>query len=158
MIKVRNLGDQTMMQVEWGWSRARIWLQTLPNWVTEQSEVTERRLVTEAPRMSRPASAAVEIVLPGPKCRYGALGATFVPDGTNTLVLRVLHSATMGALITDSLVGRIDMVHQGLLTEYVPGILDDAHTAATVTVALALGPGVLSFSCAAHGEIRLIHP
>jgi hypothetical protein len=139
-----------MLELRWGLNRARVWLDELPAWQTPNTDVAVRHLPAPPSEIAETRRAAVEMTLPGPKSRYAALGATFEPSDTGRLVLRVPHSATLGPVVPDALAARVDVVHAGLASEYVPAIAEDDVAA---LAAVAPGSGVLTFDCAAHSEV-----
>jgi hypothetical protein len=93
---------------------------------------------------------AIEMIRPGPKAHYGALGAVFVPDDTQQLCVEVSVSNDQGDIVADSLAGRIETVRKGFLEEYVIGFLDGMMQYEPLQT---LGGGTLSFRYALHGEI-----
>ncbi len=140
-----------MIALNWGGSKARIWLDKLPPWYYEVSEVIERHLLALNKKVIPRGHAAVELsVHTGPRVHYGGLGATFVPAHTGQLLIQVSTSADKGQLLSDSLVGKMDKVHIGLPTEYAAGVLKGVMN---TDLTSSIGNGTLHFCCAVHGEI-----
>lgn len=141
-------------QVRWRGSKARVWLNELPDWPSQGSELSAERLPASPHADASSRSAAVEYSLASCKGRYGALGARFVPDQTGFLVVQVPHSPTLGPLVENSLSGGLDTVHQGLATEYVDGVREGILISGA---AQGLGAGTLFCGWAAHGLIGSSH-
>jgi hypothetical protein len=86
-----------MKELTWGESRARIWLNELPRWEYTATRVAERGLRASGLRDDTSTCLAVEMAVHiGPMIQYGALGATFLPERRNDLLVRVLVSAEPG--------------------------------------------------------------
>lgn len=141
-------------QVHWRGSKARVWLNELPDWPSQGSELSAERLPAMSQADASTRSAAVEYSLASCKGRYGALGARFVPDQTGFLIVQVPHSPTLGPLVENSLAGGLDTVHQGLATEYVDGVREGILTGGATQ---GLGAGTLFCGWAAHGLVGSSH-
>lgn len=140
-----------MMELQWGLRKARLWLDELPVWSFEISQVIQRsQRITSDSKIGERCS-AVEILLPrGPHILYGGLGAIFTPQPTHELLIRVAISHGQGRNYPESLAGRLDRVHIGLPQEYVEGIFKGVLGTHELHL---LGTGTLDFSLATHGEI-----
>jgi hypothetical protein len=140
-----------MLSLKWGFSKARIWLDELPNWHYKGTEIVERQLDSTMLNPPLNESSAIELFVPiGGRFYYGALAMTFVPASVGPLVIQVpiLESED---LLQDTLLGnKLDTVLIGLFPEYANGIFDGILN--TVTAQL-LGSGTLYISGAAHGAI-----
>ena len=144
-----------IVQVRWRGSKARVWLNELPEWPSHSPEFALERLPAPPHADASPRSAAIEYLVPvGGRARYAALGARFVPDQAGSLIIQVPHSSTLGPLVEHSLAGRLDTVHQGLATEYLDGVRDGILTSGA---AQGLGSGTLFVGWAAHGLIGSSH-
>jgi hypothetical protein len=151
---IRLLEDMMIVQVSWQWSKARVWLNELPDWPSHGPELALEHLPAPPQADASPRSAALEYSLASCKGRYGALGARFVRDQAGFLIVQVLHSSTLGPVVHDSLAGRLDTVHQGLATEYVDGVREGILTSGA---AQTLGSGTLFVGWAAHGLVGSSH-
>jgi hypothetical protein len=127
-----------------------LWLNEMPDWTYEVLDVHKRRLSTTKRHVEIVQRLAIEMIRPGPKAHYGALGAVFVPDDTQRLCVEVSVSNDRGDLVADSLAGGIDSVRKGFPEEYVAGFLDGIMKYEPLQT---LGGGTLSFCWALHGEI-----
>jgi|SRR5579885_1144811 hypothetical protein len=128
----------------------QIWLDELPEWCSEESEVAERHQETTKVFFTEACRAAVELFLPiGGRAHYGALGAEFVPGQQGRLLIQVPFSAGGSQPIRPSVAGRIDVVRAGLAHEYVGSVLDGVLS---LNPAQLLGQGTLRFCCASYGE------
>ncbi len=143
-----------MIALYWGGypsPKARIWLDTLPHCDDEASEVMWRQQKAQPLGSTRESGAAVELCLPtGGMIRYGLLGALFLPDGSDQLVIRVPFSKREGLPFSDSLASRLDTVWKGLPDEFAESVL---HSSLNTDTIQSLGAGKLRFCCAAHGEL-----
>jgi hypothetical protein len=129
----------------------QIWLDELPEWCSEESEVAERQQETTQVHFTEVRCAAVELFLPiGGKAHYGALGAEFVPGQQGRLLIRVPFSSGGCHPIRPSVAGRVDVVRAGLAHEYVGSVLDGVLS---LNPAQLLGQGTLCFRCASYGEV-----
>ena len=140
-----------MIELHWRLSKARIWLDTLPDWSYEIDNVIEfPREVFVGNSTGMRYVAAELFLLRGPRALYGGLGAVFVPRQTHQLIVRVSTSTAAGQIFGESLVGTLDTARVGLPNEYVPGVLEGVMNAQESQVP---GPGTLTFSCAVHSEL-----
>lgn len=139
-----------IVQVGWQSSKARVWLDELPDWPSQGPELAMESIPAPPRADATIRSVALEYLLPGPKNRYGALGARFVPNRAGFLIVQVPHSSALGPHIQHALAGRLDTVHQGLATEYVDGVMKGILTSGA---AHTLGSGTLLCGWAAHGLI-----
>lgn len=140
-----------MLLLKWGFSKARIWLDELPNWYYKGTKIIEQQLDSTMSNQPINKSSAIELLVPvGGRFYYGALAVTFVPTTTGPLVIQIpiLES---GDNLEDTLLGdKLDTIIIGLLPEYANGILNGILN--TVTAQL-LGSGTLSIAGAAHGAV-----
>jgi hypothetical protein len=127
-----------------------VWLNEMPDWTYEVLNVHKRRLSTTKRHVETVQRVAIEMIRPGPKAHYGALGAVFVPDDTQQLCVEVCVTNDQGDIVADSLAGRIETVRKGFPEEYVIGFLDGMMQYEPLQT---LGGGTLSFRHALHGEI-----
>lgn len=139
-----------MRELNWKLSKARIWLDELPAYEYQAMDTMEQGKEVSAITTTNQAC-AIELFHPvGARAYYGALGATFLAQGTDRFVVQVPISEDNGRLLDTSLAGKIDEVHIGLPREYVKGVLsgfvDDE-------MSQQLGAGTLRVCCAAHGSI-----
>ncbi len=139
-----------MRELHWGFRKARIWLDELPNWTYAVVNTIERHQGVIDFHSGERQLAAVELFLPRGRALYGGLGGVFIPEDTHRLVVQVCISKNEGELYEESLARRVDEVYRGLPQEYVEGVfegvLQDDQTR-------LLGAGTLCFSCAVHGRI-----
>lgn len=110
-------------------------------------------LLRSNPGLNQKQMAAVEMIIPSAgRALYGLLGAEFVSDRSNKLLVKVAVSEAVSedveAEIDWSLASSIDKVCAGLPVEYADSVFDGVVHAGEI-----LGSGVLFFNCAAHGEI-----
>ena len=140
-----------MRSLKWGFSKARIWLDELPDWHYKGTEIIERQLESTVSNRPVNKSSAIELFVPiGGRFYYGALAVTFVPAVAGPLVIQVpvLDSED---ILQDTLPGsKLDTVIIGLLPEYSNGVFDGILN--TVTAQL-LGSGTVYISGAAHGAV-----
>jgi hypothetical protein len=139
-----------MKTLLWRGKSVHVWFNELPDWTYEVLNVNQRRLSTTKRYAETVQQLAIEMILPGPKADYGALGAVFVPDDTQLLQVEVSVTNDQGDIVTDSLARIIDRVRKGFPEEYVTGFLDGIMQYEPLQT---LGGGTLSFCCALHGEI-----
>lgn len=115
-----------MIELEWDMNRARIWVDTLPDWSYPSSGTLEQSLVVTGAR-SIARGTAVEMLAPaGGRAYYGALGATFKPEEGSTVDVRVCVSLGSIQILKDSIVGRLDTAYIGLIPEYAGAALQGA--------------------------------
>ena len=142
---------EAMEELTWGESRARIWLNELPCWEYPATRVAERRLRASRLRDDTSTCLAVEMAVhTGPMLQYGALGATFLPERRDDLLVRVLVSAEPGQRFPVPLAGPSETARIGLPEEYIQSLLEDIAQFEELS---ALGTGVLSFERALYGEV-----
>src|SRR5579885_3445599 len=80
----------------------QIWLDELPEWCSEESEVAERHQETTKVFFTEACRAAVELFLPiGGRAHYGALGAEFVPGQQGRLLIQVPFSVSTRLSFSD---------------------------------------------------------
>ena len=127
-----------------------IWLNEMPDWTYKVIIVNQRHISTTKRHAGAEQKLAIEMVRPGPKPHYGALGAMFVPNDTQQLCVEVFVTNDQGDIVEGSLDGGIDTVRKGFPEEYVTGFLDRIIQYEPLSI---LGGGTLSFCCALHGEI-----
>lgn len=139
-----------MKTILWRGKPVRVWLNEMPDWSYEVLNVNQRRLSTTKRQAKTAQRLALEMIVPGPRANYGALGAMFAPDDTQQLRVEVSVSNNQGDIVADSLAGKIDRVRKGFPEEYVAGFLDGIVEYELLQM---LGGGTLSFFCALHGEI-----
>lgn len=146
-----------MFGVSWLHRRARVWSAELPAWCREFKQYPTQLVLSDSvfptvQTLEGTRLAAVEVFVPrGPKADYGALGAEFIPNSMNSLVVRVPVSAQPRSTpLAESLAGRSDMAWIGLPAEYSRPVLVGALRCGALTL---LGSGELTFRCAAHGEV-----
>jgi hypothetical protein len=133
------------------YKRARVWVGELPNLSYDVLQVEERRLEAEGAMLAAVRCAAVELLIPtGPRSLYGALGAMFSPGAGGQLLVQVATSPLDGELVASALTGRLDAVHIGLPEWYAGAVLEGAVSTEEIHL---LGPGILRFDHAAHGEV-----
>lgn len=139
-----------MITLHHGTRVMQVWLDELPEWHCEESEVAERHQETTQICFTEARRAAVELFLPiGGRAYYGALGAEFVPGQQEQLLIQVPFSANGSQPIRPSIAGRVDVVRVGLAHEYVGSVLDGVLS---LNPAQLLGQGTLRFCCASCGE------
>lgn len=141
-----------MLSLNWGLSEARVWLDELPAWQYQGSEIVERHLNVTTSNQARSASGAIELFRPvGARFYYGALALTFTaastPTGSLIIQVPVLDSQNR---LQDALTKSLDTVFIGLLEEYTEGIFAAFQD---TELAQLLGPGMLRVAGAAHGVI-----
>lgn len=140
-----------MKEVTWGIRKARVWLDELPEWRCEVIETAERHVREREMLSHHSRGVAVELFVPvGGRAHYGALGATFVPQATGQLVIRVQIAANQGQLFQGALASRSELPLLGFPAEYVEGVFDDIIQFDGIQ---ALGAGTLSFTHAVHGAV-----
>jgi hypothetical protein len=146
-----------MFRVNWQHRRARVWIAELPQWCSEFEQrpdysALRKSVVPTVRKLAGTQLAVVEVFVPrGPRADYGALGAQFVPDDTDSLVIQVPKSGLdAGNLLADSLAASSDTVRIGLPKEYSQAVLAGTLNCEAL---VSLGSGELTFLCAAHGEI-----
>ena len=139
-----------MKTILWREKPVNIWLDELPDWTYEVLNVNQRGLSTTKRHAMTVQRLAIEMIVPGPRASYGALGAIFVPANSQQLCVKVSVTNDQGDIVADSLARRIDTVRKGFPEEYVVGFLDGIMQYEPLQT---LGGGTLSFCCALHGEI-----
>jgi hypothetical protein len=140
-----------MKELAWEESRARIWFHELPHWEYPAIRVAERRLQASGRQNGTSTCLAVEMAVhTGPMIQYGALGAAFLPEHRDNLLIRVLISAEPGEPFPLPLAGRTELAHIGLPEEYIPNVLEDIAQFEELS---ELGTGILSFERAVYGEV-----
>lgn len=140
-----------MREITWRLNRARIWLNELPDWSYEAALVAECQLPAHRMRNENTRYAGVEMFIPaGGMVMYGGLGAIFVPEQTENLLVQVLVSADQGKLFHGMFAVESEITYIGFPKEYSEGLLESvAQFAGTQK----LGTGRLSFCRAIHGEV-----
>lgn len=130
--------------------KVRIWLRELPEELSyAPTQTIEPTLEAKSKIPIGATKAAVEMLVPSAgRALYGLLGAQFVSDRSGQLIVKVALCEQTEKEVNWSLAAGIDRVMVGLPGEYASRILDGAVGAGEI-----LGSGVLSFNCAAHGEI-----
>jgi hypothetical protein len=126
-----------------------LWLGELPDAVFTP-EVMVERVVSAPAVVGRPqAQAAAETSrIAGPRGYYGLLGATFTPDGSGQLRVRVATAEREGPPFAGPSVRELTWTGQvGLLREYAGAVIEGAIR---VHETDPLGGGELRFDCAAH--------
>src|ERR1019366_5272618 len=139
-----------MKTILWREKPVHVWLNEVPNWTYEVLNVDRRHLSTTKRHAETVQQLAIEMIVPGPRASYGALGVVFVPDDSQQLCVEVSVSNAQGDIVADSLAAGIDTVRKGFPEEYVAGFLDGIMPYEPIQ---KLGGGTLSFCCALHGEI-----
>jgi hypothetical protein len=140
-----------MIELYWGFTKARVWLDELPNWTYEVVQTVERHQEVINSGSVERQSAAVELFLPrGGRVLYGGLGAVFTPEDTHQLVAQVLVSIDDGKQYEETLAHRVDDVHIGLPQEYVEGVFEGVLQSDETQ---ELDAGTLRFGCAVHGQV-----
>ena len=140
-----------MRTLSWGLRKARIWLDEVPDWMYQPSEVITRSSDVSRSGRSAIRECAIELFVPtGAMAYYGALGATFTPQNKGVFTVRIPISKDGGKLLKTALAGKMDEVHIGLPEEYVEGILENFLRVDTVQ---QLGAGTLLVCEAAYGNI-----
>jgi hypothetical protein len=133
------------------YKKARVWVGELPKLSYDVLQVEQRRLEAEGSILAEVRCAAVELLIPtGPRSLYGALGAMVTPGACGQLLVQVAISPLDGELVASALTGRMDEVHIGLPQEYAGAVLEGAVNTEEIHL---LGPGILRFNHAAHGEV-----
>ena len=139
-----------MIRLNWKFNEAHVWLDDLPDWQYEATKVAERRQEAQNMKTSARRYAALELFLPiGGRIHYGALGAEFVPEQQEQLVIQVLISTSEGEPVSASLAEKVDVVRAGLPQEFAQAILENAMM---VDENQLLGTGTLRFCRAVHGR------
>jgi hypothetical protein len=141
-----------MLSLNWGLSKARVWLDELPAWQYQGSEIVERHANVATSNQAGSASGAIELFRPiGARFYYGALALTFTaastPTESLTIQVPILDSQNR---LQDALTKELDTVFVGLLEEYTEGIFAAFQD---TTLTQLLGPGTLRVAGAAHGVI-----
>src|SRR5579883_2936746 len=114
-----------MREISWKLNKARIWLNEFPNWDYDVAQVEEYHLPADRLRDGNLQSIAIEMLKPtGPIAMYGGLGATFVPEKRENLLVRVFVSTDQGRLCYDTLAIKGETAHIGFPQEYVRGLLE----------------------------------
>lgn len=140
-----------MILLNWKYNKARIWLEDWPDWQYKVAKVAERRHEAHDRAMSTKLHAALELFIPvGGRIHYGALGADYIHEQEEQLVIQVLTSTEEGEQVSDSLAGKLDVVRSGLPQEFAQAILENAMI---VNENQLLGKGTLRFCCAAYGQV-----
>ncbi len=140
-----------MKEIIWGIRKARLWLNSLPDWTYEDIAIAERRVQELEVRGNDPRCVAVEMVVPvGGRAYYGALGATFIPQHKSRLTIQIRVSADRGRPFYGPLVNKSERSYIGFPQEYVEGFLDDMIQFEGIQ---ELGAGTLSFTHAIHGTV-----
>lgn len=132
--------------------KGRVWFGDLPPAVFPcAAPIT--KTVPALGATQRPTTAvAVELFVPtGPRARYGLLGAHLLrPRPGAEIGIEVFTTTADGEKYADSLAGSLDVVRVGLPREFADSVMEGALNAGNEA---ALGPCVLRFDHAAHGEI-----
>lgn len=135
----------------------------LPDAIFTPEAIVER-VITAPAVVGRPqAQAAAETSrITGPRGHYGLLGATYIPDGSNRLRVRVATSEREGCLYagpsvrTKDWMRRAELPHKymevwtewvGLPREYAGAVIDGAIRTLETD---PLGGGEVRFDCATH--------
>jgi hypothetical protein len=140
-----------MLSLKWGIREARIWLDTLPDWYYQGTEIIEQQIESTRSDQLLHRSSAVELFIPiGGRFYDGALAVTFVPATAGPLVIQipVLESEVV---LQDALPGKLlDTLFIGIPRRYAEGIFEGILK---TPIAQVLGSGTISVSGAAHGVI-----
>lgn len=130
----------------------RIWLSELPPVGHNADGWQEASLPLKSSSLAVLSKAGIEIFIPtGGRPRNGLLGSEFHRDTLqSTLKLRVGYSLTQGEILPWAMASSVDEVRQGLPKCWADAVM----TGALAEPAIAnLGPGLLSFNCAAAGHV-----
>lgn len=146
-----------MLSLQWYYSKARIWVDELPNWHYKETEIIERQIDATMPNKLIHESSAIELFVPiGARFYNGALAITFVPAATGPLVIQAPISGSEDTLGTENILqdtvtsNKLDTLLIGLLPSYANGIFDGILNTATAQL---LGSGTLYISGAAYGAV-----
>jgi len=144
-----------MIELTRGFTKARIWLDNLPDFCFSPAEVLEQVFVSHDTYLVETRRAAMELLVPhGGYASYGTLGAEFTPNTSGYLLLRIALSPTIPALwskydirnyVSKPLALHLDATYIGLTRECSEGIL-----AAATNGVLPLGSGTLYFHCGVY--------
>ncbi|HEY3267698.1 MAG TPA: hypothetical protein VGM37_12280 [Armatimonadota bacterium] len=129
--------------------KARVWFDPGELDLRLGGERVERVVPCRTTTVQRDGFAAVEFFSPAGHHQYALLGARFSASDTSELRVRVVNGAVAGN-VPGSIAALVELLHVGLLPEYVYAVLD---VAATEGAAGRLGCGDLDFEMAAHGDI-----
>lgn len=131
--------------------QARVWLNEFPKIDLQESGFRQERLSGSGKRQRRVSKAAIEVCFQtGARFRYGLLGAEFLEEGSNDLVIQVPTQATNRIISEISLADGVDQVRCGIPSWAIDGIF--AATLESPDI-LALGNGYLRYTIGAYGEI-----
>lgn len=140
-----------MIELEWNWIKARVWVGSLPAWDYPITAELERSYATPARQSTSSGCVAIELLLPrGPRALYGGLGAEFTADHSGILDVRLGLAQDRGYSLAGSLAGRLDSTHVGLIAEYADGVFQGV---VDTDAPEALGAGTLRFARGVHGDI-----
>jgi hypothetical protein len=97
----------------------------------------------------------IEILAPlGARFLYGCLGATFEPNDSGNLVLKVAVSTEVEREVNSSLASSLDIVRVGIPEEYVDSVFNGSKLKLQEPgVSSILGSGEISFKWGTFGEI-----
>ncbi len=129
-----------------------LWLGELPDATFSAEEIVEQ--VISAPAVAkrpRTQAAAETSRITGPRGYYGLLGATFAPDASNRLRVRVATSGYEGRSYSGPSIRKFTWTGQvGLPREYVEAVIEGAIRTLETD---PLGGGEVRFECAAHHAV-----
>lgn len=140
-----------MLALHWGAREARLWVDELPAWNYEASEIVEEKQAAQQDGKAWQQKVAIELLVPsGGRIYYGGLAVTFTPAQTRELLVQVPLTADDGVPFDEALAERFEMPFIGLPKAYVSGVLDGLMKAERTA---ALGSGTLQVSGAVHGRV-----
>lgn len=84
----------------------------MPDWTYEVINIGQRHLSITKNHAEMAQRLAIEMVRPGPKAPYGALGAAFIPDDTQQLCVEDFVTNDQGEIVEGSLAEGIDTVRK----------------------------------------------
>jgi hypothetical protein len=142
-----------MIEIEWGLRRkARFWWNELPPASFVATKTIEREVDVRARSALVAHSAAVEVLVPhGAMASYGLLGVEVEPADSSFLTIKVGVSRASGPPLPKALAEVMDDVRIGLPAEYAEAVAEGA--AKGFARGISGCGGVLSFRCAAHGQV-----
>ncbi len=143
-----------MIELEFGFRKARVWLQELPAITYVKIDEVTASVETRVSEISGTRYAAIELFIPlGGRAAYGLLGARYDPDpSAQQLAIRVDVTGDKDSSIEWARANVVDYVRAGLPMEFTQGVIDGAIEAKDT-----IGSGKLHFMCAAHGAVGSSH-
>lgn len=140
-----------MLELAWGLNKARIWLDSLPEWHFQVATEHEYHFAAPNARDFGNRCAAIELLMPaGARSHYGGLGANFEPGHNGDLEVRICAAQSSTQALQGSLADKLDTPYIGLTAEYVESVVKGVGEADAPHL---LGAGSLHVCWGVHGAV-----